>query len=306
MSMSLQDDSDDVDKAGSRQLVTFRVQQQTYAVPIECVVEMTLLRDLDPIVGAPGWIRGMMQLRESVVPIMDLRLRLGVSDLQEEVTALVDLLNQRKQDHIIWLQTLEEACESGKRFELQKDPTQCGFGLWFYTFKTEDAILANQVAKFEEPHNRIHALADHCLGLCAKGDKDAAAAEIHSAREVDLADMIHLFDTTVREVKERSRQMVVILRGETENLGLAVDKIESVATVDSDHVDPRPLRELESMQEKATLLVTRVVRSENEEGLIQVLDVDRVFASAGIIYADQSRDSTSLAETEGQRAAEHG
>ncbi|HEB88373.1 MAG TPA: hypothetical protein ENI85_02280 [Deltaproteobacteria bacterium] len=273
-------------ESGSRQLVTFRVQTQCYAVPIESVVEMTLLRELEPIVGAPSWIRGMMQLRDSVVPIMDLRLRLGLTDLREEVIALEKMLQERKKDHIIWLQTLEEACASGKRFELQKDPTQCGFGLWFYAFKTEDAILANQVAKFEAPHNRIHALADHCLRLSAKGDKEAAQREIDLAREVDLSDMIRLFDITVREIKERSRQMVVILRGKDENLGLAVDKVDSVATVENEKVDPRPLHDLESDDAESALLVDSVVRSGNDGGLIQILDVDRIFSSAGIAHRE--------------------
>lgn len=269
-------------ESGSRQLVTFRVQTQCYAVPIESVVEMTLLRELDPIVGAPAWIPGMMQLRDSVVPIMDLRLRLGLADLREEVIALEKMLQERKKDHIIWLQTLEEACSSGKRFELQRDPTQCGFGLWFYAFKTDDAILANQVAKFEEPHNRIHALADHCLSLSANGDNEVAQREIDLAREVDLSDMIRLFDVTVREIKERSRQMIVVLRGRDENLGLAVDKVDSVATVENAEVDPRPLQEMEPSVRETAMLVDSVVRSGREGGLIQILDVDRVFASAGI------------------------
>ncbi len=279
-------------ESGNRQLVTFRVQSQCYAVPIESVVEMTLLRELDPIVGAPHWIHGMMQLRDSVVPIMDLRLRLGLADLKEEVTALEKMLQERKKDHVIWLQTLEESCASGKRFELQKDPTQCGFGLWFYAFKTDDAILANQVAKFEAPHNRIHALADHCLRLSAAGDKEAAQREIDLAREVDLSDMIRLFDLTIREIKERSRQMVVILRGEEENLGLAVDKVDSVATVENDNVDRRPLHDLESTDPEAALLVTSVVRSTNDGGLIQILDVDRIFASAGIAHGGSNRSDS--------------
>jgi len=253
---------------------------------------MTLLCHTDPIVGAPAWILGIMQLRDTVLPIVDLRSRLGLTDIKEEVKALEAELLQRKEEHIHWLKTLEESCTTGSRFDLQRDPTQCAFGLWFYSFKTEDAILSNQIAKFEEPHNRIHGLADRCLGMTAKGDREAAQREIDTAREIDLSDMIQLFDTTVREIRERSHQMVVILRGDKENLGLAVDKVESVATVDSEHEDPRPLQDLELRGSSAAsdmeLLVSSVVRSEDDDSLIQVLDVEKVFASAGVGYSAPS------------------
>ncbi len=275
---TLEEATDDV----GRQLVTFRVQTQCYAVPIEDVVEMTLLCELDPIVGAPSWVRGMMQLRDSVVPILDLRVRLGLKDLHEEISELETQLQQRKKDHVDWLQTLEDCCAKGTRFDLQKDPTQCAFGLWFYAFSTEDAVLGNQIAKFEEPHNRIHALADHCLGLSGRGEQAAAQSEIDLAREVDLSDMIRLFDITVRDIKARSRQMVILLKGESENLGIAVDSVDSVITVYEDQIDPRPLRALDTEDAGTEFLVDSVVRSADESGLVQILDVGRVFASAGV------------------------
>ena len=271
---------------GNRKLVAFRVRAHCYAVPIEMVVEMTLLRDPEPIAGAPPWIRGMMQLRDSVVPILDLRVRLGLPALQDEVDELSAELQDRKRDHILWLQTLEEACATGARFELPKDPTQCAFGRWLSAFETEDEVLANQVAKFEEPHDRVHAMADRCLAMASEGNPEGALKEIDVVRQGDLSEMVRLFDGTIRDIQERSRQMVIILQGKEETLGLAVDRIDSVATVEEGFVDPRPLRDLEASETADELLVTSVVRSKGDAGLIQVLDVERVFASAGVGYSD--------------------
>jgi hypothetical protein len=52
--MTATDPISDSTEPDTRLLVTFHVQSTCYAVPIETVVEMTILRDFDPIVGGSG------------------------------------------------------------------------------------------------------------------------------------------------------------------------------------------------------------------------------------------------------------
>lgn len=59
-------------------LVVFRVEREEYAVPIKEVREVVRVGDITRVPHAPPHIRGVMNLRGRILPIMELRTRLGV------------------------------------------------------------------------------------------------------------------------------------------------------------------------------------------------------------------------------------
>ncbi|MFZ5444023.1 MAG: chemotaxis protein CheW [Myxococcota bacterium] len=66
--------------AGGRQVLSFLVGEQEFAVDILKVQE---IRGKSSITGMPrtaAWVRGAMNLRGNIVPVIDVRARLGVTD----------------------------------------------------------------------------------------------------------------------------------------------------------------------------------------------------------------------------------
>jgi purine-binding chemotaxis protein CheW len=61
-----------------REFVTFHLDSDPYALPIERVREIVRLRPITPVPRVPAAIRGVISLRGEVVEVMDLRLRLGL------------------------------------------------------------------------------------------------------------------------------------------------------------------------------------------------------------------------------------
>ncbi|MGQ0455832.1 MAG: chemotaxis protein CheW [Hyphomicrobium sp.] len=61
----------------SLQFVTFALNGQSYCVEIMSVREIRMLDTVTPVPGAPETIRGVINLRGSIVPVCDLRLRFG-------------------------------------------------------------------------------------------------------------------------------------------------------------------------------------------------------------------------------------
>ena len=61
------------------QYLTFVVADEEYAIPILRVVEILAYVPLTRVPRAPKFIAGVMNLRGSVVPVVDLRLKLGLS-----------------------------------------------------------------------------------------------------------------------------------------------------------------------------------------------------------------------------------
>ena len=78
--------------AASEQLLTFMVDGQEYGVDILRVQEIRGWTAPMPIPNAPGYIKGVINIRGDVVPIADLRERLGLSSLQYGQTTVVVVL----------------------------------------------------------------------------------------------------------------------------------------------------------------------------------------------------------------------
>ena len=59
------------------QIVGFRIGQETFALPISLVHEIVRLPEIAAIPHAPDYVEGVMNLRGRIVPVIDLRRRLG-------------------------------------------------------------------------------------------------------------------------------------------------------------------------------------------------------------------------------------
>lgn len=60
-------------------LVTFRLERESFAVPIERVREVVRVTEITRVPEAPPHIRGVTNLRGRVLPVVELRTRLGLT-----------------------------------------------------------------------------------------------------------------------------------------------------------------------------------------------------------------------------------
>jgi purine-binding chemotaxis protein CheW len=66
------------ESAGERgQFVAFRIGDQRYCVDIMSVREIRVTSTITPLPGAPEFVRGVINLRGTIVPVCDLRSRFG-------------------------------------------------------------------------------------------------------------------------------------------------------------------------------------------------------------------------------------
>jgi len=64
--------------SGGAQYLTFTLGEENYGIDILRVREIKGLTPVTPIPGAPRFVPGVMNLRGSVIPVVDLRLRFGL------------------------------------------------------------------------------------------------------------------------------------------------------------------------------------------------------------------------------------
>ncbi len=66
--------------AQARQLVSFRLGDEEYAVDILRVQEIIRPTRITPVPNSPEFVEGVLNLRGKVIPVINLRLRLGLPD----------------------------------------------------------------------------------------------------------------------------------------------------------------------------------------------------------------------------------
>ena len=64
----------------NKSFITFSLDNETYAVPIQAIEEIIGLQDISLLPNVPNFIKGVINLRGDLVPIMDLRLKLGLEE----------------------------------------------------------------------------------------------------------------------------------------------------------------------------------------------------------------------------------
>ena len=71
--------TDSKTKAGELQIVSFQVDDKTYAVEISKIVEIIYYRGAMSLPQSPEFIEGVVDLRGTVIPVLDLKKRLRLS-----------------------------------------------------------------------------------------------------------------------------------------------------------------------------------------------------------------------------------
>ena len=69
--------------------LTFRLADEIFAVDVQQVHEVLDFRAATRIPGAPDYMRGIINLRGRVVPVVDMRLRFGMSETEEQLSTCV-------------------------------------------------------------------------------------------------------------------------------------------------------------------------------------------------------------------------
>ena len=89
--LSMASEDDDIETL----YLTFEVARETYAVNISHVTEIVGMQRISAMPDVPDFIRGAMNLRGKVIPVMDVRLRFGLpwQDYDDRTTIIVLNLN---------------------------------------------------------------------------------------------------------------------------------------------------------------------------------------------------------------------
>jgi purine-binding chemotaxis protein CheW len=93
--MDMMEKLNDLTTSGAREYLTFRLDQEEYGIDILKVKEIRGYESPTSVANAPSFIKGVVNLRGTIVPIVDMRLKFNCAKAEYNSFTVVIVLNLR-------------------------------------------------------------------------------------------------------------------------------------------------------------------------------------------------------------------
>ena len=273
------------------------VKNQLFAIATQDLREMVMMPDTAQVPDVPDYIRGVINLRGRVLPVVDLRKRMGFASALEETENFCTLMQQREQDHRNWLSDLELSVAQRRPFALATDPHKCKFGQWYDSYQAENPWVAALLKKFDAPHQQIHGVAVTVEKLKASQDYDQADRLIGQTRDGLLAKLINLFAELRDLVRDTERETAVILGGENRLFAISVDLARYI-----EKFPPGNIEEISSLVSSShNSVVRRLAKRAKSKDVVLIIETDSLMAGCDLdvlTKPDSSAERASAVHTQ--------
>lgn len=97
--------------------LTFVLGDEVFAIDVQQVHEVLDFRDVTKIPGAPDFMRGIINLRGKVVPVVDMRLKFGMSETEKKISTCVIVMEVGRGENRTVIGALADAVREVFEFE---------------------------------------------------------------------------------------------------------------------------------------------------------------------------------------------
>jgi purine-binding chemotaxis protein CheW len=209
------------------------VNKQLFGIPHSKIISILDGPKCTAMPGLIDQVSGVIDFMDKPIPLLSFRKNLGLASIKEEMDALVEMLEQRKQDHLNWIAKLHGCVESGTEISVETNPHKCAFGKWYDSYVTENLGLARYLKQFDAPHKRIHNLAVQAKELLARNDHSGALDLIRRAETNELSKLVALFDQAAGILYGSITEYAVVVQVDDQRTSaLAVDHLKYFGPLD--------------------------------------------------------------------------
>ncbi len=225
-----------VERIDEEQLVSFMVADEEYAFDINQVREILRVDEITEVPNADDYVRGLLTIRNQLLPVLDLRTMLGNTTLVAQFHAEIDKVVS---DHEKWFLDFKNALEAGTPFNGELDPGRSAFGQWLARERSGD--ISELVKGIKTPYANFFKLGAEALKLAGGNQEEALAffAEHLVPLEKSIKSGFKTLKNTFAENINEFQRILVVETGEI-HVGLIVDSVNEVVRIPKDIIDETP------------------------------------------------------------------
>lgn len=217
------------------QLVIVQVGKKMMALPLEQVEHIAPIENDEE--AALSRNSGFFRFQGKAIPWLPLWDFFGETSSFGEIAAFAEILPQRRQDHIDWMAALERSLVHNLPFTKARDPRLCAFGQWYYSLSAqnqpENHWLRALLSTIEEPHARIHSLANKLLNLASDGQLAEAMRIFQKEKANTLSSVLLTFDEIQAALPQLIRMLALIVNDGRDRYALGVDRVLEISRLNT-------------------------------------------------------------------------
>jgi purine-binding chemotaxis protein CheW len=128
---------------GSMQLVSFKLSDETYGIEITKIREIILVGEITRVPETPHYIKGLINLRSSVIPVIDLRARFALAENELTQDSRIMVLNVGRRTIGIVVDSVNEVLRVSQDQISPAPPTVASLGNQYMTglVRLEEQLL---------------------------------------------------------------------------------------------------------------------------------------------------------------------
>lgn len=223
--------------AQEEQLVTFNIAKEEYAFNIEKVREILRVSEITAVPNVPSYVRGLFTIRNQLMPVLDLRSMLGVSNLASERCVVIEgIAEEIKQ----WGKSLSDSLMTGGHFPYTTDTNASSFIKWLDGYDTSSSEIQAILKRLRKEINALHSMA--ALALAEAGGK--GDSEMLYKKEINplLEDILKIFSELEGSMAANitADQRIIVVGTDSMNIGYLVDSVNEVLRIPHSVIDATP------------------------------------------------------------------
>ena len=265
--------------------IVLEIKNENFIIPLLYVNEIVRVQEVTQSPHQPNWIRGIMNLRDSVISLVDTRKRLGINSYGEEVHAM---LIRNRESHINRINLIEKVSQKFNFDEFQTaQKNVCTFDKSINELISKQDFshsIKSKMRDIQSVHEKMHEILNWTLTLINKGNKEAATQANIIKYEL-LPNFLEKLEDLIKSINGAStNEIAVIIEYNASHFAMLADEIKKMKTFDLDR------------RQKGSLTDNPFIMGvfDNEEGLYQELDLKGILEG----YSSNS-------EKEEQHSAKH-